>query len=171
MQRKIHVTGTLEKLVADKFMMIYMEWDKEHSTQRPLRGTIWHLEDETRPTQALCGYELHERCVSVSPALAMFGTPCKACKTIVAVWLEQKIEGQKISKTNQHIASTLLVNDVNFRKNVHLKIHQDLFNINAPKEVKPSPRSRKSTKTSTVPSNSDLSSAEETYKRRRRQPA
>jgi cytidine deaminase len=86
---------------------------------------IWHIEDDTRVSVALCGRTLHEVCKSVSPALAMLGKPCPACKDIVKEYLKAKTQ-----TTLAERMSGLIMNDLPFRGNVHRIVPPAYFNVN-----------------------------------------
>jgi hypothetical protein len=125
MRRKVSGVVPFEKWMEYTFSLIYMEIDKTYAGKKPTRTTIWHLEDETRPTQALCGLILHDRCVSVSPALAMFGTPCGTCRNIVAEWLTVGVQRDREARWR-----ALLRLDTIFRKKVHEVVRPEFFNAN-----------------------------------------
>lgn len=74
---------------SEKFSYIYMEVQIAPSAGgfKELAKVKWHLEDENRPTAALCGQPLEGVCRAVSPALAMLGKPCDDCKAIVKAYL------------------------------------------------------------------------------------
>lgn len=124
MNRKLRINGTLERMVPDVYSAIYMEVQitalpKGKRDPKP----IWHLEDESIPTLALCGFNLHGTCKSVSPALAMLGTPCPDCTFIVAEWLSSAIE----ERTKERRFLALLGTDLNFRGSVKKILPPELF--------------------------------------------
>ncbi len=127
-RRKIRVTTTGERMVDDKFLMIYMELGPKETrkTAKVLRKTIWHLEDEKYPQFAMCGLILHDHCVSVSPALAMLGSPCPDCAAIVRL----SIEG------NMRNTFMLQKSDLAWRNKIHDYIPQYMFEVRVPKGEK-----------------------------------
>jgi hypothetical protein len=111
-----------ERRVPEKFAMVYIELGSEEERYRkPTRATLWHVEDELRPTQTLCGLELHGHCVSASPALAMMATPCGDCLNIVKLWVDY-FPGLPAEQRKAYIRSkvgTMLRSDLNFRSRIH----------------------------------------------------
>jgi len=136
--------GKLEKVVAEKFSMIYMEVQTDGNlvsvkniTNKRVK-VFWHIEDEHRPTLALCGRTLHENCKSVSPALAMFGTPCPACQDIVAEYINGPVE----ENTKTARLRSMVQTDMNFREHVSKVVDPHKFNINLDPPPKPEPKNK-----------------------------
>lgn len=127
MKSTIRRSVPVEITYEEKFSMIYMEVQIAPDTGgfKELSKVIWHLEDENRPTVALCGRELHNVAKSASPALAMLGKPCPQCKVIVKEYLKTKK-----TKTLMSRIISLILNDTPFRKNVSRCVKPELFVAN-----------------------------------------
>lgn len=121
MRRTVKGKTSFSESFLEKFSMIYMEVQDLDGDVPPKR-TLWHLEDEQRKVIALCGRTLHGVCKSVSPALAMLGTPCPACIKIVRKWLTAKQE-----TTRKYRMGALVKSDVNFRNQVMNNVSPELF--------------------------------------------
>jgi len=142
--------GKLEKVISEKFSMVYMEVQTEGNlisvkniTNKRVK-VFWHIEDEHRPTVALCGRTLHGNCKSVSPALAMFGTPCPACQDIVAEY----INGPAEETTKTARLRSMVQTDMNFREHVTKVVDPHKFNVNL--DPPPVPEKKPETKKRTV---------------------
>lgn len=133
MRRRVTGTVDFEKFVSEKFSMIYMEIQNAGDTGLivPKRSTLWHLEDEERPSQALCGLPLHGVCKSVSPGLAMLGTPCRDCTNIIKDWISNAGKSQELIRV-QAMVST----DFPFRSNVRRAVDGLYFLVNSPGDSK-----------------------------------
>ncbi len=134
MRRRISGDVRFEKWIDEKFSLIYMEIqsDKERVAGDtglivPKRSTRWHLEDEQRPQQALCGFPLHGVCKSVSPGLAMLGTPCKDCANIVKDWISNAGKSHELVRVQ-----SMVVTDFPFRRKVREGVDGLYFLINSP---------------------------------------
>ncbi len=123
MRRTVKGNTSYSESFLEKFSMIYMEVQELDGA--PTKKTLWHLEDEQRKLVALCGRTLHSVCKSVSPALAMLGTPCPACIKIVRSWLSGKREN-----TRNYRMKSLVMADVDFRNNVQKTVSPEMFIVN-----------------------------------------
>lgn len=124
MRRIIKQKITVEVPILEKFSMIYMEVQTlaPDAGLREISKCIWHLEDENRPTVALCGAALHDISRSVSPALAMLGKPCPGCIKIVKAWLSAKLP-----QTRDQRMKALIQGDLIFRQSVSRTVPPELF--------------------------------------------
>ncbi len=125
------------------YMYIYMELERKTGTgsrgkfEVPKSTTIWHLEDERRPLNALCGFVLKGKAKAVSPALAIFGKPCKDCKAIARAYVSPPSESRgrpgMLLETYQVSRMKMMMGrggDVQFREQVHLRVERALFIVN-----------------------------------------
>lgn len=155
MRRRVEFPAN-HQYIAEKFCLIYMEikktWAEAEARNTDARAWVpdkkvrWHLEDEQRPQLALCGFTLEGNVISVSPALAMYGTPCPDCKKIVDVWLT----GPKTATTRRARFMDLLRGDIPFRDKVHKVVNNDLFQVNYQSQQK-----RRTNKSDSNGTNSD----------------
>lgn len=132
MRRKIKGNVSYERWIDEKFSLIYMEiqFQEEHASGGkglliPRRSMRWHLEDEQRPQLALCGFPLHGVCKSVSPGLAMLGTPCTDCSNIIRDWISNAGKDHEYSRLR-----ALVMTDYPFRQKVKEACGEHLFTIN-----------------------------------------
>lgn len=129
MRRTIRHNVTIDVPVTEKFLMVYLEIGEgfDKPTVSAFRKLIWHLEDENRPANALCGMPLHSAAKSASPALAMLARPCKECAAVVVKYL-QPVKGETLLNR----IKGMLVQDVPFRRNVSRVVPAEMFVANLP---------------------------------------